>query len=276
MKKSLPLLALILSTLALIFSLLSFFKSRDPDKKFLQKTLHLTQECVKFSDSIEGKQEILKLIDRLGTKGAVIERGSDDLRVKYVLSQGCMEHVLACKQALGEIVDLIGVIHTPMPATPLCTLPENPDRSLLDHTIRHDLKKLLTVGSRAQIVREYLQKGGKLYIVYPQGGLEKRSKEQQAIYYSELARYPDKLIDWVLKSHQIDPEMVGATYFFKSPDKRTYLFSIKSRQANDPQELSEWGLWLGEIADPIVKERVDTLFSYFKEAGGPAKSCFLL
>jgi len=200
---------------------------------------------------------------------SILETGSDDLRVKYVASQGCIEHVLACCQALGEVDHLIGVIHTPTVATPLCIRPEGPYEGVLDESIRHDLNKLLTVRSRAQIVREYLTKGGKLYVVYPQGGLEKRTSEQQQIYRDELERYSGSLIDWVLSCQQMDPDMIGATYLFRDQHRQVFAFSIKSRQANDIQQKSEWGIWFGPVADEVVANRVNAICDYLIANKGP-------
>ena len=125
--------------------------------------------CLSYNKEIHSrKTPFFSLLQEIEKNGFVLETGSDDLRVKFVNLQGCIEHVLACSQALGEITSLIGVIHTPTVATPLCVQPDEPiSDGILDESIRHDLDKLLTVRSRAQIVREYLMKGGKLYMVYP-------------------------------------------------------------------------------------------------------------
>lgn len=121
------------------------------------------------------------------------------------------------------------------------------------------LQKLLTVRSRAVIVREYLEYGGKLFIAYPEGGLEKRSLQQQEIYKQELAKYSDYLIDTVLSCKEMDPSKVGATYFFKSAKNELYVFSIKANQANNPLESSERGLWLGKVENHAINERISNL-----------------
>ncbi len=227
------------------------------------------EACVEYSEHIHSKGDVLDLVSELRTQNAYIERGSDDFRIKFVSTQGTVEHVLACAQALGEITELVGVIHTPTPTTPLCTRPNEDPAGLLDPSIAHDLDKLLTVRSRAQIVREYLHKGGKLYVVYPEGGFERRSAEQQTIYTEELATFPDQLFDWVLPSDLLDPEMVGATYLFRDRSENLYAFSIKAKQANDPHDDSEWGLWFGAVTSPVVIERIHEVFDYLDSAEGP-------
>jgi len=86
--------------------------------------------------------------------------------------------MLARKQDSGEISDLVGIIHTPLPATPLCVEAE--------WNSPIDPRKWATVLSRAQILCEYFSKGSKLYVVYPQGGLEKRNLRQRQGYCEAL------------------------------------------------------------------------------------------
>jgi hypothetical protein len=258
---------------ALLVSLLSFYRSRsrssDEELAFTKRILTNVRSCIQFNASIPQKEEISKVLDEVENKFQTVQVGSDDLRVRFVQSQGCIEHALACFQALGEIDELIGVIHTPTPATPLCMRPDGNPNDLLDPSIRFDLAKLLTVRSRAQIVREYLIKGGKLYVVYPQGGLEKRTAEQQFIYKEALQRFAGGLYDWVLNTNKIDDDMVGATYLFRNPERQVFAFSIKSKQANDIHAQSEWGIWFGPVVEKNVAQRINEVFDYLSEKGGP-------
>lgn len=144
MRNALSLIAMVISSIALTFSLLGYRAKQPDDHNFRTKILNLVRECVKYDASIQQKKEIFDLLELLESQDYVLESGSDQLRAKYVLSQGCIEHVLACNQALGDITDLIGVIHTPTPATPFCTKPEPLDSELLDESIRYDPEKLLT------------------------------------------------------------------------------------------------------------------------------------
>lgn len=237
-------------------------------KELLQQLIIRTKACVAASQDINVKEDVLSLLDALQEKRVILEEGSDDLRVKFVQAQGVIEQALSSALALGEIDQIIGVIHTPQPATPFCTEVANLDDQLLDSSIRQDSDKLLTVRSRAVILRDYLDKGGKLYIAYPQGGLEKRSPAQQAVYQKELARYPENLIDTVLSCSIMEADKVGATYLVKNKHDDIVVFSIKARQANDPTENSEWGLWFGSLQDPIIKKRVDEIFDYLISNNG--------
>lgn len=207
-------------------------------------------------------EEINTLFDQLEVNRQVLETGSDDLRIKYVHVQGCIEHMLAKKQALGEISGLTGIIHTPLPATPLCVKPES--------TSSIDPKKWETVLSRAQIVREYLLKGSTLYIVYPEGGLQKRTPEQQKIYAEALEQFADNLIDCTLATPEIEPDMIGATYLFYDKDNQPYAFSIKARQITDMQPQAEWGMWFGPLSNENISARVEAILEYLTPLGGPS------
>lgn len=267
-------MTLLISCAALLIALGSAYKvptppvSQDNAKTFEKKLLTHVKACIEYNEELDNKEDILALIDNIEKNHFQVETGNDDLRLKYVSSQGCIEHVLACAQALGELDQLIGIIHTPTIATPLCVRPEAVEGAL-DESIRFDINKLLTVRSRAEIVREYLTKGGKLYVVYPQGGLEKRSAEQRKIYNEELERFTGKLVDWTLTTKEIDPDMIGATYLFRNQQRQVFAFSIKSRQAIDIQNQTEWGIWFGAISDPNISERVNTVIDYLVDNNGP-------
>lgn len=265
----------VFSCLALALSIFAFcqtvFKKdkEEENEAFKQKLLTHIRACIDYSKEIPRKEEIYSLLEEVEKNDSILETGSDDLRVKYVNSQGCIEHVLACSQALGEIVELIGVIHTPTPATPLCVKPEGNIEGILDQSIRFDLHKLLTVRSRAQIVREYLANGGKLYVVYPKGGFEKRNSDQQKVYKDELQKFAGNLIDWVMSCTEMNQDMIGATYLFRNQDRQIFAFSIKSRQVNDIQKQAEWGIWFGPISQSSIKDRVNLIFDYLVQNGGP-------
>jgi len=241
-----------------------------PAESLDRKLLERVKDCLRYNDAIPSKEQLLGFVDLLKQRHALVETGDDSLRVRYVLVQGTLEHVLACAQAMGEIKDLVCVIHTPAPATPLCMRAEQePSVGLLDASIADDPQKLLTVQSRAQTVREYLHKGGKLYVVYPKGGKEKRSAEQRGIYEESLAQFPGLLVDWVLDSDTLSDEMIGATCLFRDQFNTTYAFSIQATQASSPKENSTWGLWFGPLNQSVVSERVETVLDYLDTFQGP-------
>lgn len=213
-------------------------------------------------DTAPQEEGILTLFERLEQEHHISEIGTDDSRVKFVHVQGAIEEILAKKQASGEITDLMGVIHTPLPTTPLCTRPNASN-------LGADPNQWETVLSRAQILREYLRMGSKLYVVYPEGGLEKRNQEQQDVYTAALMEFSPNLIDCTLSIELMDPDMIGATYLFVK-NNELYGFSIKARQFLDPSPQTEWGLWFGPVSDRAVSDRIESVFLYLSNVGGPS------
>lgn len=236
---------------------------------FSNEIFNKVRSCVDYNKNIPNKKDIYILLSKLERSKYIAQEGNGNFPMQFVLAQGCIEHVLTCSQILGEITDLVGVIHAPMPATPLCTNLNDPLLGQpLDASIAQDQDKLLTVRSRTQNIRDYLEKGGKLFVAYPKGGLEKRTEEQQNFYLNAVNQYQESLIDTVLNCDQMNPEMTGATYIFKNQEN-WYAFSIKAHQAANPQENSEWALWFGKVNHPAIKARVNAVCDYLIENQGP-------
>ncbi len=190
--------------------------------------------------------------------------GTDkDVRPHFVAIQGMVEQVLA-SELQKEVKVLKCIIHTPMPATPLCTTGEI-SRELVDPSIEVDPARLFTVKARTTILRDYLFKGGDLYSIYPKEGLKKRTEEQLEIYQQELMNYPTHLFDLPLECETIPTDLIGATYFFKDQSGHTFVFAIKIAQANDPKEVADFGLWFGPVDHPAVKQRIQSVSHYLEQ-----------
>lgn len=234
-----------------------------------ENILQHVKACIAHDETIKDKSSVYELIEEIEQNHCAIESGNDSMRIKYVAAQGCFEHILASLLATGDIDELIGVIHTPTIATPLCVKPEGPFEAVLDESIRHDQEKLQTVRSRAHTVREFVRQGGQLFIVYPKDGQKIRTADQLSIYHEELDRFSNTLVDWMLTCEQLDPDMIGASYLFRDKSGVVYAFSIKARQAIDNQPNAEWGLWMGVMQEPVIADRVNNIFDYLNENGGP-------
>jgi hypothetical protein len=243
---------------------------------FFKYMLDKVHACVDYNQNIPYKEEVHQLINQLETCQYVSQTGTDDFKTKFLLAQGCIEHVLSCSHILGEITNLTGIVHMPMPAAPLCTNLEDPSLGdPLDISIAIDDDKLLTVRSRTQIARDYLAKGGILLVAYPKIGLEKKTPEQQKYYTRALEKYSDVLFDVPLECNAMDPNLIGATYAFKL-NNQWCIFSMKARQAGTPQDVSEWALWFGKISQPIILTRVNTLCDFLLQNQGPDLKQFIL
>lgn len=273
------------------------------NNEFMQHINAKVIEVIENADTVPGlKDDVFKSL-REGIRGCwndlyangVIEITATDAEVRpyFVALQGIIEHVLS--NELGKTVDdLTGVIHTPMPATPLCTAGKV-SKDLVDPTIEEDPSRLFTVKARTTILRDYLDKKGRLYVVYPEEGMIKRTQAQQEIYKQELKNYPVHLIDNPMRREKIQTivtlesdveigsdekiesgieigsEQTGAFYVFKNKiqnyaagenaKQKQYVFAIKMSQANNPQDSASFGLWFGEskAGHPAYERMVDVL-----------------
>ncbi len=223
-------------------------------------------ESEKLSDL---KPTLLDFFSVLSRQGHIQKSGTDqEVRPCFVNTQGLVEQSLAHALQRGEITDLVGIIHTPTPATPLCTDGQITDQ-LVHPSMQNDPSRIFTVRARANILRDYLDLGGKLFVVYPKGGLQKRSKPQQQIYHTTLQNYSQNLHDHELQVDQMDHDMVGATYLFKDQSGEEYMFSIRATQANAPEKDNAWEMWFGKSNQPELAQRIDRVRTYLNALNGP-------
>ncbi|MBS0621125.1 MAG: hypothetical protein JSS61_06675 [Verrucomicrobia bacterium] len=201
------------------------------------------------------KPGLLERWNELVEQGVLEVSGTDEeVRPYFVSLQGIVEHVLAT-ELNHSVKSLIGVIHTPMPATPLCT-DGAVSEELVSTSVLQDPMRLFTVKARTTIVRDYLHQGGNLYIAYPKAGIARRTASQQEIYRKELANYPLCLHDYPLECESIQDDLIGATYVFTDQEGNAFAFAIKMTQANSPQDKGHFGLWFGDAQNSPVHERI--------------------
>lgn len=241
-------------------------------EKYLTNILNFVEECINHPDnkySPETQGSLKNLVENLRKNKYSVEIGDDKLRLKYVPAQASIEHALYLTILLhtGQTKPtFVGAIHTPTPATPLCTPAKGEIiLTLLDPAIQNDREKIKTVADRTQTVRG-LATVGTLYIAYPKGGLEKRKEEEQNAYKEALSQYP-KLKDTVL-NEQLPDDMTGASYVLEMQDGVQILFSLRGAQANNPTG-NTWGIWLGSKFYPEVLERMNHVSSTLQNLGAP-------
>lgn len=218
---------------------------------------------LKSAELQELRPEILKTWNALVKEGVLEITGTDQVfRPLFVTIQAVVEHVIAAEMH-NEIRSVRGIIHTPMPATPLCTRGEI-SKDLVAKNI-NDPARLFTVTARPEIVRNLLRKGGGLMIAYPQAGFLQRTEEQRKIYQEALTEYPQRLTDFPLNCDQIPTELIGATYIFESNAGQRYAFSIKMTQAKDPKEAGHFGLWFGPLHHTAINQRVQAVNEFIDQ-----------
>ena len=191
------------------------------------------------------ENRLFELLDELKREGYVWRVGADaSLRPLFVTAQGLIEEACAKLLQEGKLLRLCGAIHTPCPATPLCsdgTITEK----LVAKSLEKDKQRLSTVTFRARVMRDYLSSGGQLFVVYPKGGDQKRTAPQRAIYRGLLAEYPKALFDCPFQ-RLLPSLLIGATYHITGSEGDEIVFGVGSVQANAPDDGATWRLWLGD------------------------------
>jgi len=242
----------LIGAIALGASVLTGFSDKDP----LIQTIHSkVKATIEHSEDVPGlKSEVFSLLkpgllqrwNVLVDKGVLEVMGEDkDVRPYFVALQAIVEHVLALELS-NSVKSLTAVMHTPMPATPLCTEGEvSPE--LVSSSIQEDPMRIFTVKARPTIVRDYLYHGGDLYVVYPKAGRTDRTEDQQKIYQKALESYSTHLFDRPLDCQSMDNDLIGAFYLFKNAEGKLFGFAIKIPQANTKQVEGSFGLWFGEV-----------------------------
>ena len=221
-------------------------------------------------------QDVATFIQTFQQTGSQLQDGLDEvIRPIYVGAQGDIERTLAQYFTEGKITHLVGIIHTPTPATPLCIRGEISE-NLVDVSMKEDPKRLYTVMKRPEIIRDYMDKGALLIVAYPQVGLHSRTAEQQAIFQEVREKYPDHLMDLPLDCVEMQKDMVGATYLFRTKEGDWMAFGIMASQANAPDDAKVWGMWFGPIRDPLIYSRVHSVFAYLHSVQSKDLSSLLL
>lgn len=218
-------------------------------------------DFAKKSNSEALQKEVLTFLNTILEKKFKIEVGKDtEVRPVYVSAQGDFERTMAYFMKSGEIHHLVGIIHTPTPATPLCSKGEI-SSGLVDPSMK-DQKRLFTVMKRPHLIRMFLAEGGTLIAAYPTKGKEKRTDQQLTIYNEICRNHPKTLIDLPLKCDELQQDMVGATYLFCTADGDWMSFGIRASQANAPEDDRQWEMWFGPLRDSEISKRVYKTIDY--------------
>lgn len=193
------------------------------------------------------------------TPGYICSEGPDaTLRPLYVGAQAVVERELIQGLQSKNLKDAIVIIHTPMPATPLCVRNHIVTEDLVDSNILDDPMRLRTVEMRSYLIRQFLEAGGRVYAVYPEGGKEQRSLAAQHIYGELCANYPQQLFDCPIQDLEDFP--VGALYLYQTSEDTCYAVALEAQQANVTED-ARWSLWWGDIhSDPIQKRLEELAF----------------
>lgn len=212
------------------------------------------------------QESICKMLDTLSVTSVMIREGTDAVeRPIFVNAQADFERAIVYWLKTKQIAGCTCIIHTPAPATPLCTNGEI-SLGLIDPAILNDPERLLTVKKRPEILRDYLQEGGYLYTVYPKKGRGLRSSEQLAILDGLSQNHPHHLHAVELNCDGIPQELIGATYLITLNDSSSYVLSLRSYQAISPTD-DKWGIWFGSIDNAAVENRFQAVTAFLENHG---------
>lgn len=207
-----------------------------------------------------------QLLEELALSGKVIRDGKDsDQRPIFVNAQADFEKAFVYGLQSKDIISITCIIHTPAPATPLCSNGEI-SKGLVDPSLLQDQERLLTVKKRPEIIRDLLKEGATCISVFPRGGRDARSAEQLKILDELLKCFPDRLKTFELDCTELPKDLIGASYIVTFADSQKYILSLRSYQANLPTD-DQWGIWFGPIDHPIIKERWNAVLLFLEKHG---------
>ena len=216
------------------------------------------------------KSEISRqLVLPLGKSNTVAIAGKDmNTRPLAVNFQKVFEQSLVDLLNEGKISRITAVIHTPMPATPLCNPPGKSLSATMHPDIQKDPVRIKTIEDRTFTTRRMASYGGDmtLYIAYPETGLAKRSSAEQQIYRNELKNKNNvSLIDTPLACASLPDHLIGASYLIVTPDKQKLFFSLTGKQAVAGTGMTDWQIWFGELSDTQLSKRHDEIVGFLKQ-----------
>ncbi|BAE81204.1 hypothetical protein [Chlamydia felis Fe/C-56] len=253
---------------ALLIGAICIFSTLKPAVTCMNDSRSLVEEVKAFTLAGDSsfQNPVSELLDELNATSFISREGTDaDQRPIFVNAQADFERAIVYWLKCNRVISCVCLIHTPSPATPLCTNGEI-SRGLVDSEVQNDIERLLTVKKRPDIIREYLQNGGTLFTIYPKKGRELRSIEQLEVLDHLIQRYSLHLHAIELNSDTIPQDLIGATYLITFADLSTYVLSLRSYQANSPIN-DKWAIWFGSIEDSIVAERLRTVVSFLRDHG---------
>ena len=192
--------------------------------------------------------------------GTVVISNDDAVnRPKFVGLQAFIEANLATALKQDKITAAVGVIHTKLPPTPLRTdgiITEG----LVAEEIMQDKNRLETVLKRPNIIRSFLNAGGRLVAVYPEASLQEQIPGIE-IFNNLLPSYKN-LVNFPIT--KFSDEYTGATYLMKEKNGEISCFSIKATQASSPDIKGEMGLWFGSLSQAKIQDRFNFINEFLQ------------
>jgi hypothetical protein len=242
------------------------------------KLHEMVEEKVRSAITDDGSPDVLHTITN-GPGEYVIHSGSDAKnRPKLVTLQAAYEATFSGLLKERKLESVIGIIHTPLPATP-CRTDGTVTEGLVHNDVARDPARLKTVTKRPNVTRDFLDAGGLLISMYSAPDLEAAQARAQSgdtsgpqvtaesmeIFDGLKKKHPN-LIDFPIQE-PIENQHSGATYIAKGLDGENYMFSIRAYQAHTPTDAT-WGLWAGNMREKqAVRNRAQEIGEFLNSHG---------
>ncbi len=193
--------------------------------------------------------------------GVIISKDEDAAnRPKFVGGiQACYESSITELLTSHNLSGAVCIIHTMLPPTPLRTDGVALVKELVCSEIADDPQRLQTVLIRQNILRSFLEAGGRLVAAYPENALYE-DIPGIAIYNALLENYPNNLVNRPIRD--LPGEYSGATCLTQDNNNDLTLFSIAATQASSPG--NEMSIWFGPLAD---NQRFNFINKFLSEQG---------
>lgn len=223
----------------------------------LQELFNDLRFSVSQTESLKPCQiKINELIDRLEKSESAenletLSNNEAELRTTYVGLQSALEHLVSEYLLKGKVKKFVGIIHTPLPATPLCMDPESIHLDdLIEESMRSEGVRY-TVRSREKNLSILLSRPNVfLHNVFSINGREKRGESIQ-FFDINIAKFKKSLFPVELIG-EVKEDLVGASYFIVPTKGQAVFFSIGTTQANKLNQKG-WKMWIAG-SDSLVSQ----------------------
>ncbi|MCY3974627.1 MAG: hypothetical protein OXF02_03685 [Simkaniaceae bacterium] len=198
---------------------------------------------------------IKAVIERLRDSGVCVLEGSDDeIRPACVGLQCLFEEMFLANRGLFKRADF--EIHTTMPSTPCCKLPDEKVRETFLASFEDEVRLVTIDGRSASLDAICNQPNATLHLTYTEAGLNRRLRHEQIA----LREYWEpRLHTTCIASHAAFPARVnGATYRLLTLSGNEIFFGIQATQAIHADG-KRFVVHLGMRDQPAIRVWLDTL-----------------
>ncbi|MBN4067476.1 hypothetical protein JYU14_05270 [Simkania negevensis] len=201
------------------------------------------------SSQAKNAASIKSIIEQLRYSGVCKLEGNDvTIRPGCVGLQCLLEETFLANSGIFKKADF--EIHTTMPSTPCCKLPDERAKETLFASFKDEARLITIDGRSASLDAICDQPHAILHLTYTKAGFNQRSREEQMIL---MKYWVPRIHTTCIESHDAFPvEVNGATYRLLMPSGNEIFFGIKASQALHADDKS-FVIHLGTKDQPEIK-----------------------